>query len=86
MGVALTWAIVDMAATLPYGRATDKVTVRLGVAYRVLKHQPGDQHRRFLLHRRDGVRVGVEGDRDSGLAEAFGDGFGQGLNDRYDAA
>ena len=37
------------------------------------EHQPRDQRRRLLLHRRDGVRVGVERDRDGGVAEALGD-------------
>jgi len=35
------------------------------------EHQPGDQRRRLFLHRRDGVRVGVERDRDGGVAEAL---------------
>ncbi len=40
------------------------------------EHQPRDQRRRFFLHRRDGVRVGVQRDRDGGMAEALGDDFG----------
>ena len=40
------------------------------------EHQPRDQRRRLLLHRRDGVRVGVEGDRDRGMPEALGDDLG----------
>ena len=32
-----------------------------------------DQRRRLFLHRRDGVRVRVQGDRDGGVAEALGD-------------
>jgi hypothetical protein len=38
----------------------------------VREHQPRTQ-RRLLLHRRDGVRVGVERDRDGGVPEAFRD-------------
>jgi hypothetical protein len=33
------------------------------------EHQPRDQRRRLLLHCRDGVRVGVQRDRDRGMAE-----------------
>jgi hypothetical protein len=39
-------------------------------------HQPGDQRRRLLLHRRDRVRVGVERDRDGGVSEALRDDLG----------
>jgi hypothetical protein len=40
------------------------------------EHWLRDQRRRLLLHRRDGVRVGVEGDRDGGVPEALGDDLG----------
>ena len=40
------------------------------------EHQPRDQRRRLFLHRRDGVRVGVERDRDGGVAEALTDDLG----------
>jgi len=40
------------------------------------EHQPRDQRRRFLPHRRDGVRVGIERDRDVGVPKAFGDDLG----------
>jgi hypothetical protein len=39
-------------------------------------HRPRDQRRRFLLHRRDGVRVGVEADRDGDMPEALADDLG----------
>jgi hypothetical protein len=42
----------------------------------VCEHQIRDQHRRLFLHGRDGVRVGVERDRDGGVPEPFGDDFG----------
>ena len=35
-----------------------------------------DQRCRLFLHRRDGVRVGVERDRDGGVPEALGDDLG----------
>ena len=39
-------------------------------------HQSGAPHRRLLLRRRDGVRVGVERDRDGGVPKALGDNLG----------
>ena len=42
-----------------------------GVGLLAREHQPRDQRRRLLLHRRDGVRVGVERDRDGGVPEAL---------------
>ena len=39
-------------------------------------HQPGGPHRRLLLQRRDGVRVGVERDGDGRVSEALGDDLG----------
>ena len=39
-------------------------------------HEVCDEHRRLLLHRRDGVRVGVERDRDGGVPEALRDHLG----------
>jgi len=35
------------------------------------EHQPRNQRRRLFLHGGDGVRVGIERDRDGGMAEAF---------------
>jgi hypothetical protein len=40
------------------------------------EHQPRDQRRRLLLHRRGRVRVGVERDRDGGVPEALADDLG----------
>ena len=40
------------------------------------EHQPRDQRRRLFLHRGDGVRVGIERDRDGGVAETLTDHLG----------
>ena len=44
------------------------------------EHQPSDRRRRLFLHRRDGVRVRIQRDRDSGVAKTFGDDFGVDAN------
>ena len=79
------WASVDhfrgpaWPATAPEvspGRPVAVAVPRAPVRSALAAYQLRDALRRLLLQRRDGMRVGIEGDRDIGVAEPLGDDLG----------